>query len=533
MFDILRLRLFRSIAIVYCFCNPLHAADPVVADILLRGGTIIDGTGSPGTKGNVAIKGDRIVAVGEFASGNVGREIDCTGLIVAPGFIDLHNHSDSPVVRKSTRPVVNYLTQGCTTIVTGNCGGGAEDVAKFLDTIDGRGAGTNVVHLIPHGALRAGVLGQARVKPNADQLAKMRERVAEGMKAGAWGMSTGLIYVPGTYAETDELVALSEVVAEHGGIYASHIRNEGGRLLEAIEEILEIGRRAKVPVHVSHFKVVGKPYWGSVRAAAKLLEEARESGMTVTADQYPYIATSTSLSAMVLPGWAREGGKEATAKRVQDPEELPRIRKSIEESLAEKPDIRPVAYKPKPEYAGRSLREIAEGENRSPVDLALEIIANGDAPAVNFGLTEEDVRFVMQLPWVATASDGSSKLPSDDKVHPRSFGTFSRKIGRYAIQEKVLPVEQAIRSSSGLPADVLGLPERGYLRPGYFADVVVFDPRRFIDRATFDEPDLYSDGLSWVFVNGVGAVEEGKPTERLAGRALRHITPKMSEKTRD
>ena len=506
-----------------CSLSAIRAAEPVDADILLRGGSIIDGSGASAKTGDVAITGDRIVAVGEFTSGKVGREIDCTGLIVAPGFIDLHNHSDESVFREQTRPVVNYITQGCTTIVTGNCGGGAEDVAKFLEKIDEHGAGTNVAHLIPHGALRARVLGQVRVKPNDEQLATMRERVAEGMQAGAWGISTGLIYVPGAYAELDELVALSEVVAAHGGIYASHIRDEGSDLLGAVEEALEIGRRAGVPIHVSHFKVVGKPYWGAVRPAAKLLEAARAAGMRVTADQYPYIATSTSLGAMVLPDWAREGGKEATAKRVQDAEQWARMQPELEKALEEKPDIRPVAYKPKPEYAGRSLREIADSEQRPVAELVLEIIVNGDAQAVNFGLAEEDVRFVMQLPWVATASDGSAKLPSAEKVHPRSFGTFSRKIGQYAIRERVLPLEQAIRSSSGLPADILGLPERGYLRKGYFADVVAFDPAKFVDRATFDEPDLYSDGLKWVLVNGKLAVEDGKPTEVLAGRALRHV----------
>lgn len=514
------------LVLLFTITSRLLALEPVDADILLRGGTIVDGSGSPGTKGDLAIRGDRIVAVGDFTTGKIGREIDCTDLTVAPGFIDLHNHSDGSVVRKKTRTVVNYITQGCTTIVTGNCGGGAEDVARYLDNIDKNGAGTNVAHLIPHGALRARVLGQTRVKPSEEQLAKMQERVADGMKAGAWGMATGLIYVPGTYAETDELVALSEVVAEHGGIYASHIRNEGGRLLEAIDEILVIGRRATVPVHVSHFKVVGKPYWGTVRVAAKKLEEARAAGLKVTADQYPYIATSTSLSAMVLGGWAREGGREETAKRVKDPELLPRIRTEIEESLRVKPAIRPVAYKPKPEYAGRSLSQIAASENRTAVDVALEIIANGDASAVNFGIAEEDVRYVMQLPWVATASDGSSKLPGPNKVHPRSFGTFPRKIGFYSLNEQVLPMEQAIRSSSGLPADILGLPERGYLRPGYFADVVVFDPNEFIDRATFEQPDLYSSGLNWVFVNGVPAVEEGNATGALAGRALRHASKK-------
>jgi N-acyl-D-aspartate/D-glutamate deacylase len=497
-------------------------AAPVDADILLRGGQLLDGTGSPAVVGDVAIRGDRVVAVGQFTAGKIGESVDCTGLIVAPGFIDLHNHSDDSIVAAETRTAENYIRQGCTTLVTGNCGGGASDVEKYLANIEANGAGTNVAHLIPHGAVRSLVLGRRQVDPTAEELAKLRELVDQGMRAGAWGMATGLIYIPGAYSKIDELAALTEVVGQHGGIYASHIRSEDSALLEAVAEAIEIGRRGKASVHISHLKASGKPYWGAVRGAVKLIEDARAAGQTVTADQYPYIASSTSLEAMLLPDWAREGSREDVAKRLADAEQLARMRSAVQTALDERPHIRIVSYKPKPEYAGRALHEIAAEVQRPLIDVAIEVMREDSPSAINFGMTEEDVRFVMQRPWVATASDGSVKAPSGDMVHPRSFGTFPRKIGLYAVREQVLPLEQAVRSASGLPADILGLPDRGYLRPGYFADVTVFDPPKILDAATFEKPFEPPVGIPWVIVNGTVAVKNGEPTKSLSGRALRH-----------
>jgi N-acyl-D-aspartate/D-glutamate deacylase len=472
--------------------------------------------------GDVAIVGDRIVATGQFTTGSVGETIDCTGLIVAPGFIDLHNHSDDSILAEETRTAENYVRQGCTTLVTGNCGGGAVDVARYLAEIDQHGAGTNIAHLIPHGSTRALVLGRRAVDPSPEELAKLRALVDQGMRDGAWGMATGLIYIPGAYAKIDELAALTEVVGRHGGIYASHIRSEDSGLLDAVAEAIEIGRRGGAPVHISHLKVSGKPYWGAVHGAVKLIEEARAAGQRVTADQYPYTASSTSLEAMLLPDWAREGGREATAARLADADALARMRPAVEQALEERPHIRIVSYKPNPAYTGRALHEIAAEEHRPLIDVALNVIRQGSPPAINFGMSEEDVRFVMQQPWVATASDGSAKTPSGDMVHPRSFGTFPRKIGVYAISEKVIPLEQAVRSASGLPADILGMPDRGYLRAGQFADVVVFDPATIRDAATFDKPFEWPIGIPWVLVNGQAAVRGGQPTGACAGRALRH-----------
>jgi len=509
---------------VHSFHADAQTPPPVDADILLRGGQILDGTGSPAIVADIAIIGDRIVAVGQLTPGQIGETIDCTGLIVAPGFIDLHNHSDESIVADETRTAENYLRQGCTTLVTGNCGGGAVDVAKYLADIDAHGAGTNIAHLIPHGSTRALVLERRQVDPTPEELVKMQELVDRGMREGAWGMATGLIYIPGAYSKIDELAAMTEVVGRHGGIYASHIRSEDSALLDAVSEAIEIGRRSNTPVHISHFKASGKPYWGMVRASAKLVEDAQAAGQQVTADQYPYTASSTSLEAMLLPDWAREGGREATMARLADPVELEKIRPALQTALDERPHVRIVSYKPKSEYTGKAIHEIAAAENRPQIEVAIELLRDGSPAAINFGMTEEDIRFVMQRPWVATASDGSVKAPSGDMVHPRSFGTFPRKIGLYAVREKVLPLEQAVRSASGLPADILGLNDRGYLKPGQFADVVAFNPQEIIDGATFDQPFQPPQGIPLVIVNGVAAVKNGEPTKSLSGRALRHVS---------
>jgi N-acyl-D-aspartate/D-glutamate deacylase len=518
----------KSIAFVLCLgcllaTQPAAAADqPVDADVLLTGGTIYDGTGGDGFVGDVAIKDDKIVAVGTFRRGAIEQTIDCRGLLVAPGYIDLHNHSDRRMASAATRANVNFLTQGCTTIVTGNCGGGPIEVGKFIDSVNEAGAGTNVVHLLPHGALRSAVLGSVRRPPSEEELTKMCELAEKAMREGAWGMSTGLIYVPGTYADTAELIAIAKVVGRHGGIYASHIRNEGTGLIDAVREALEIGREAELPVHVSHFKASGRQAWGSIRAAAQLIEQAREAGQRATADQYPYIASSTSLEAMTIPTWAREGGSQALLARLDDAEQGPKLIEEIQEKMKDRNRMVIASYRKRPEWVGKSLDEIADAEGRPQVEIIVEITRGGGAAAVSFGMHEEDVRFAMQLPWVATASDGSSRLPDGDRPHPRSYGTFSRKIGRYALAEKVLPVAQAVRSSSGLPADILGLADRGYLKPGLAADVVAFDPRQFMDHATFDAPYRYSTGMRYVYVSGQPAIFDGVPTGALAGRALRH-----------
>ncbi len=504
----------------------LLAPPAVEADVVLKGGTLHDGTGGKARVGDLAIKGDRIVAAGTFRVAGTPRILDVRGLVVAPGFIDLHTHSDTALTKKESRGNLSYLYQGVTTVVTGNCGFGPVDVGGYFATLEKGGVGSNVIHLVPHNAVRRQVMKNANRSPSAAELSRMEELVEKGMKAGAWGLSTGLIYNPGAYARTDELIALARVAARHGGLYASHIRGEGVGVLASLDEALRIGREARLPVHISHLKASGRAAWGKSADMVALIGKARKAGQAVSADQYPYLASSTSLSATVIPPRWREGEAADFQKRLADADQGPRIRKAIVQALGGREGggrLRIARYKPKPAWQGKDLAAIARAEKRPVLDVVLEIERNGGAQIVNFGMSEEDVRLLMKQPFVATASDGSSQVPTSDTVpHPRSYGTFPRKIGRYALVEGVLSLEQAIRSSSGLPADILKLPQRGYLKAGHFADVVVFDPKTFRDPATYDKPHQYATGVRYLFVNGALAVEAGKATEKLAGRVLPH-----------
>jgi N-acyl-D-amino-acid deacylase len=503
----------------------LLAADPVAADLVLRGGTVYDGSNSEGTIGDVAIKGDRIVAVGKVEVAGSPRVIDCKGLIVAPGFIDLHSHSDSGITQPKTRQNANFLMQGCTTVVTGNCGSGPTDVADYFKKIDENGAGTNIFHLLPHGSLRSRVMqGDANRPPSPEELAKMKELADKAMRDGACGMATGLIYVPGSFSKTDELIAIAQVVGKHGGFYASHIRNESTQLLESLDEVLKIGREAKLPVHVSHIKVSGRSAWGLAPDAIKKLRDARAGGQKVTADQYPYAASSTSLSATVIPDELRSWEKLKAA--LDDPQRGPKVREGIERTLHGREDGNAIviaSFAPQRDWQGKGLGTIAKETQQKPIDVVIDIMRRGGAQIINFGMNEDEVRLFMREPWVATASDGSTQsLDSQSQPHPRSFGTFPRKIGRYAIEGKIIPLSQAIYASSGLPAEVLRISDRGFLKPSYFADVVVFDPATFRDVATYEKPLQWATGAKLVLVNGQVSVENEKPTDKLAGRAIRH-----------
>jgi N-acyl-D-amino-acid deacylase len=510
-------------------CTVLPAADrEVEADFVLRGATVYDGTGAKGETADLAIRGERIVAVGKFTAAGKPRVIDAKGLIVAPGFIDLHTHSDEALTEPKTNANLCYVYQGVTTVVTGNCGFGPADVADYFRKMEKIGVGTNVIHQVPHNAVRETVMKNANRPPNVDELRKMEALVDQGMKDGTWGLSTGLIYNPGTYAKTDEIVALAKVAARHDGFYASHIRDEGTGVLGAIDEAITIGKEAGLPVHISHLKASGPKVWGKAGDEIALIEKARKAGQVVTADQYPYTASSTSLAAMVVPAQYREGERKDFLERLDDAAQGPKIRKAIEDNIDGREGakrLRIARYKPKPEWQGKDLDAIATAEKKSPLDIVLEIERDGGAQMVNFGMSEEDVRLIMKQPFVATASDGSSQLATANTVpHPRSYGCFARKIGHYSLAEKVIPLEQAIRSASGLPADILKLPQRGYLKPDYFADVVVFDPETYRDVATFDKPHQYAKGVRYLFVNGKLVIDDGKYTDVLAGKVLRHTS---------
>jgi N-acyl-D-amino-acid deacylase len=504
---------------------PSAEAD-VQADVVLKNATIYDGNGTKGEMGDLAILGERIVAIGKFTVAGTPRVIDAKGLIVAPGFIDLHTHSDDALTQANTNANLCYLYQGVTTVVTGNCGFGPSNVADYFTKLEKAKTGTNVIHQVPHNAVREAVMKNANRPPTDDELKKMQELVDQGMKDGAWGLSTGLIYNPGTYSKTDEIVALAKVAAKHGGFYASHIRDEGLGVLTATDEAITIGREAGLPVHISHMKASGPKVWGKAGDQIALVEKARKAGQVVTADQYPYVASSTSLASMVVPAQYREGDRKDFLARLDDPEKGPIIRKAIDERIDGRDGakrLRVARYTAKPEWQGKDIDAIATAEKRTPLEIVLEIEKNGGAQMVNFGMSEEDVRLIMKQSFVATASDGSSQSPSANTVpHPRSYGCFARKISYYSLAEKVIPLEKAIRSASGLPADILKLPERGYLKVDYFADVVVFDPETYRDLATFDKPHQYATGVRYLFVNGKLEIDEGKYNDVLAGKVLRH-----------
>lgn len=495
----------------------------VETDYVLQNAMLVDGTGKPGMLGDLAIKNDRIVALGKFAVAGKPRVLDCTGLVLAPGFIDLHTHSDNAFTQKDTAVNLNFLKQGLTTAITGNCGMGPIDVAAYFKTMEQLGVGTNVIHQVPHNAVRQKAMGNENRQPTDKELKLMEDIVDQGMKDGAWGLATGLIYNPGTYSKTDELIALAKVAARHGGFYASHMRSEGPNILVAIDEILTIARKAGIRVHISHIKVSGRDAWGKGADVISLLRRARDEGVKITADQYPYVASSTSLMATIVPTKYREGSAKDFLQRLDDPELGPKLQKDIARSLEGRAKyIRVASFAKNPTWQGKDLETIAQQEKKTSLDLALGILRQGGCSIVHFNMSEEEVRLFMKEPYVATASDGSSMLPGKTVPHPRSYGTFPRKIGRYALEEKLISLEQAIRSASGLPADILELPQRGYLKVGHVADIVVLDPKTYRDQATFDQPHQYATGVQYLFVNGVLTIDQAKYTGVRAGKVLRH-----------
>jgi N-acyl-D-aspartate/D-glutamate deacylase len=515
--------MLRTLLPLLFLLSSLSAAEPAT---ILRNATIHDGTGKAGYLGDLHFQGEKIVAVGKVGEIAGAKEIDCKGLVVCPGFIDLHTHCDDGLLGKVGKANKNYIMQGCTLVITGNCGSGPSDVGEYFKKLEAGGIGSNEIHLAPHNSIREKVMGNSNRAPTTEEQAKMEAMVEAAMKDGAFGMATGLIYNPGTYSKTEEIIGLAKVVGKHDGLYASHIRNEGSGLLTAIEEAIRIGKEGGCRVHISHIKASGKSAWGSSAAAVALIEKTQKSGQLVTADQYPYIASSTSLRATLVPSKYREGTQKDLVARMDDPKTGPQMKAEIEKAMSggDGPKrIQIARYAKNPAWQGKNIQAIAEMEKKEPIDIVMEIERNGGAQVVNFGMSEEDVRVYMKRPWVATASDGGVQSPGATVPHPRSYGTFSRKIGRYAIEDGIITLEEAIHSATGLPASILKLTDRGTLKAGNFADIVVFDPKTFRDTATFDKPHQYPTGVKYVFVNGSAAVNDGKHDPAiLGGKVLRH-----------
>ncbi len=499
-------------------------------DLLITGGTVVDGTGSPRLAADVAVRGDRIVAVSRspLAPADAARVVDASGLVVAPGFIDLHAHLEPLLDMPDAE---SHVRQGVTTALGGPDGSSPWPIGPYLDSAQALGLGLNVGVLVGHNTIRSRVMRTAARAPTTDELQRMRAMVAQAMGEGAFGLSTGLAYVPGTYSRTDEVVALSRVAGDSGGIYTSHMRDEASGLLASVAETMEIGRLARLPVIITHHKAAGRPQWGlSVRTLA-MVDSARRAGAEVWLDQYPYTGTQTGISYLV-PAWALADGDSAFARRAADPVLRDSILRGIVHQIRVErgfEDLRFVQFANvswSPTLQGRTLQDWAVERGLAPTpetgaELVVDAVLRGGARVVYHVLDEADVQRIMRHPAAMIASDGRLNRLGDGHPHPRAYGTFPRVLGRYARDLGVLTLEQAVHKMTGMPAARLRLADRGRVAEGAAADLVVFDPATVADRGTFEAPHQWPQGIRWVVVNGVIALEPAGPTGARGGRALR------------
>jgi N-acyl-D-aspartate/D-glutamate deacylase len=500
---------------------PLLPAQTRTVDVLLVGGTVVDGTGAPERRADVGVQGDRIVFLGDASKAAVQarRTIDVTGLVVAPGFIDPHTHTLEDLGDAHRHGNLGYLMQGVTTVVTNNDGGGTLEVGRTLASWGHDGIGTNAALYVGQGSVRRAVMGMSAAAPTPAQLDSMRAIVRRGMAEGAIGLSTGLYYAPGSYATTDEVIALARVAAQQGGLYDSHLRDESSYtigLVGSINETLRIGREAGIPVHVSHIKALGTDVWGQSDSVVALIKAARATGMDVTADQYPYLASGTSVGASLLPRWAEAGGRDSLRARVANPPVRTRLVADMERNLQRRGGAAALLITSTSDSSilGKTLAQVAGLRREAPIEAALQIVLAGDAGVASFNMKESDLETFMVQPFVMTGSDGSGG-------HPRKYGTFPRKIRQYVYDKPLLTLPQAVHASSALTAETLRLPDRGVLGEGRFADIIAFDPKTIADRATYEKPEVLATGMRYVLVNGQIAVDGGRYTGVLAGRPLR------------
>lgn len=496
-------------------------------DVLIRNGRVLDGTGNPWYRADVAISGDRIVAVGDLAAATARRTIDARDLYVAPGFIDTHSHAGPGLAKAELSPAQPLLAQGITTVVVNPDGGGPVDLVKQRAELLRDGLGVNVAMMVPHGSVRREVLGMDDRAPTPPEMERMKSLVRAGMESGAYGLSSGPYYAPGSYAKTEELVELARIASEFGGVYTSHVRDESDYsigLVAALDEVIRIAREAELPGIHTHIKALGPRVWGYAGALVSRIDRAREQGVQVFADQYPYEASKTGLSAALLPRWAQAGGTDSLARRIADPATRARLRTEMLENLDRRGGADRIQfsdYRPDKSIEGKTLQQVADARGVHPIDLAMELVNGADAPGiVSFNMDEGDITTLMRQPWMITASDGDLVPMGEGVPHPRGYGTFPRKIRRYVVEEGVMDLASAIRSMTSLPATVFRMPGRGEIRPGAVADLVVFDLARVRDRATYDQPHQLAEGMVHVLVNGIPAVENGRFTAQKPGRVL-------------
>ena len=492
------------------------APQPSAFDLLIVGGSVYEGSLQPPDRTNIGVRDGKIVSVDAAADAPAERVIDAAGLVVVPGFIDPHTHATEDLLDPETSSNTNYLMQGVTTVFIGVDGNGVPDRAQSLDKMRSHGIGTNAGFYVGHEFVRETVMGLENRFATDDEVARMRELVAEGMRAGALGLSTGLFYTPGAYADTAEVIELAREAAAFGGVYDSHMRDESSYnigVLGSIRELIEIGEEADIPVHAAHLKALGRDVWGQSGDIIALVEAARERGVEVTADQYPYRASGTRFRSSLVPDWVRADSEEAMFARLDNPDLSDRIREEMQANLWRRGGEDSFLVTGDSEWRGMTLGEIAERMELDPIDAAVEVIRSGNPSVASFNMNPEDINALAIQPWMMTGSDGSTG-------HPRKYGTYPQAYRNLVVDNSLMSFEQFVHRSSGLVADSFRLCDRGYLREGRNADIAIIDLEQFEPMADFENPTELARGVRFLIVNGVLAVDDGAATGELAGHII-------------
>jgi N-acyl-D-aspartate/D-glutamate deacylase len=520
-----RWALVLSVALAASPSPQAQQASPATYDVLIRHGRILDGTGNPWYRADIAIRADRIVAVGALGDAKATTVVDAADRYVSPGFIDVHSHAGPGLLSDELKHGQPVLAQGITTVLVNPDGGGPVEIAGQRASYEKQGVGLNVGLFVPHGSIRQMVMGMSDRDPDAAQLSQMVALTRQGMQAGAVGLSSGLYYAPGSYSKTAEVVAMAAATAPFGGVYSSHIRDEADYtigVVAAVEEVIAVAEGGGVVGVVSHMKALGPASWGLSKTLVQRIDTARARGVQVFADQYPYEASGTGIVGALMPRSAQVGGREAMMKRIRG-ELRDQVREDVKSNIARRggADTLMISrFQPDPALEGKRLSDLAAASNTTPEEYALQLLEKGDASLVSFNMSEDDIEHIMRQPWTMTCTDGDLVITGVGKPHPRAYGAFPRKLKRYVSERGAISLPDAIRSMTSLPATIFGLKDRGQIRAGAFADLLIFDLAAVNDAATYQEPHQLAEGMTDILVNGRWARRNGAFTTTLAGRVV-------------